>query len=221
MTVAACSAASQSAPDAGPSSEQTSDTGSDAHADQELAPAVEAGSSVVCDNGGERVPQVHRPQTVACPSARGAGAEFTPGADDECTTDATCTSGLNGRCMVFTGHARCSYDACTSDADCAAGTVCECRPGGTSNIPNVCLRSDCRVDDDCGAAGYCSRSAIPGSIPVWVADGDPGYGTDLSNGYFCHTTNDCCMDNADCAANGVHFDHCLFAKDHWLCRGGP
>ncbi len=204
FSVSACSATlSSSTPDSSPDGGPT-----------------EQADSGLC-NGGTRVPQVHRAQASACSSARGSGDQFTPRSGDECTSDATCTTGSNGRCLFLAGNGHCSYDACTSDTDCTGGAVCDCRPSGTSNRPNICLGGDCRVDTDCGATGYCSRSEIPGAIPVWEGNGAPGFSTVFSTGYFCHTANDCCIDKVDCAPNGTHYDYCLFAKDRWMCGGGP
>ena len=44
-----------------------------------------------------------------------------PGFGEDCTADAQCTDGDNGRCMAPLGGAavnQCSYDQCFSDADC-------------------------------------------------------------------------------------------------------
>jgi hypothetical protein len=166
-----------------------------------------------CTNGGTRVPQVHRARSIACPTARAAGDSFAPRAGDECTSDAACMANANGRCLLIGGNGRCSYDSCARDEDCPGTAVCECRPNEASNNPNVCISGDCRIDADCGATGYCSRSKIPGV-------GESSFGP-FSSGYFCHTEKDCCMDNSDCTANGPHGDFCLFGKQRWDCGGGP
>jgi hypothetical protein len=216
---------SPSAPDGGPA-EQT-----DARRDSppnESGPILEAGPSGedapnLCPGASGRVPQNHRAQATACPAQRGAGDAFTPGSADECTSDATCVASPNGRCLFYGGSGHCSYDACASDADCSGGTVCDCRPSGTSNHPNVCLQANCRTDADCGTSGYCSKSDIPGAIPPWEPN-SPGFTTMFQTGYFCHAPNDCCIDNADCAPNGTHYDYCLYAGQNrapWQCGGGP
>ncbi|MGK0360759.1 MAG: hypothetical protein ACI9U2_003073, partial [Bradymonadia bacterium] len=132
-----------------------------------------------------RVPAKHRPAPIDCDDARGPGA--TPeegGAPVDCLTDDDCPDGDNGRC-TGNGHDGwyCTYDRCFADADCDG--VCQCG-GGFRSDHNVCLGGDCRVDADCGAAGFCSPSF-----------GDCGAYTGV-NAYYCHTSDDTCIDDADC-----------------------
>jgi hypothetical protein len=171
-------------------------------------------------------PMSHRPQAVACPSARGAGDQSTPQPADECMNDAACTAGPNGRCLYPVGgpgHKICNYDDCNTDADCQGNAVCYCRPSATSNLPNICLYGgNSRTDADCASSvTYCSLSKIPGNFST--LDGGVVIGSPFANGYFCHTNTDCCTDDAECAPNGQHFDYCLYAKvsGNWTCGGGP
>jgi len=115
--------------------------------------------------------------------------------------------------------------ACTSDDDCAGTSACMCEPtwrGQDRYPPRICISGgNCRVDADCGPGGYCSLSLIPGSQVL--PDGGAGYGTQLANGYFCHTSRDCCLDTAECAPRGWPEDTCLFDRSlaAWRCAGGP
>ena len=71
----------------------------------------------------------------------------------------------------------------------------------TASDANYCTRpSNCRVDADCGANGFCS----PGQSHEWCG-----------TLYACHTPNDECANDSDCAAD----THCDFstAVKHWLC----
>src|SRR5439155_1737546 len=152
-----------------------------------------------------RVPQKHRATAVACPSDRPPGtcaADAGTGVPDAglyCGKDTDCASGTNGRCLPGGRLAGClcSYDTCATDADCAQmGGPCECRPSTqgivapTTTAGNVCKAGNCRVDADCGSGGYCSPSL--GSCG--------NYGGVV--GYYCHTTRDTCVDDADCQVRG-------------------
>jgi len=207
----------------GPDTSEDADAASvpDARSDRATLPDGEAGTC----HGVTREPMSHRLQPVACPTPRGPG-DVGPYSGDECTSDAMCTAGPNGRCIHGRGlssHRSCNYDDCVTDADCQGTAVCYCRPSATSNRPNICLNaSNCRVDADCGTGGYCSLSKIPGNFND-LDGGAFGPGTLFISGYFCRTANDCCIDDADCAPNGQHFDYCLYARfgTNWQCGGGP
>jgi hypothetical protein len=156
-----------------------------------------------------RVPVNHRPAGSICPMQRGVGTTCTQPncAPGNCTSDADCTQGKNGRCLAQ-GPAisyQCSYDQCFADTDCAASAPCLCRSSAADPEPNVCATgSDCRVDSDCGPNGYCSPS-------------DCGYGLGT---YFCHTPADTCVDDSDCGGTTSNM-RCLFdtTAKHWAC--GP
>jgi len=143
-------------------------------------------------------PTNHRPTATACSTTRPPGIDTDAGAPDsgvvgQCTSDADCTMGDNGRCLPPGGNAAgdyCTYDACSTDGDCGTGKVCVC---GTDEPPygrtaNACVPGNCRVDSDCGAKGYCS----------------PTEATSCGNrsgtvGYYCHTAGDDCTNDSDCA----------------------
>jgi hypothetical protein len=187
-----------------------------------------------------RVPKKHRAAGSACPSHRaaaepplcatGAGA----GLPVDCLQDADCAAGTNGRCLRGFGPARCggvcSYDACSGDADCPGAQPCECRASATDLSPNSCVSgSNCRVDADCGAGGFCSPSVVnafcfcpspklcdasthcyAGTTEVPCSCGDA-----CGHGYFCHTAKDECVDDEDCAKGGTcNFDR---VEGRWTC----
>ena len=126
---------------------------------------------------------------------------------DGCAQDEHCTRGDNGRCEDFRGDWRCTYDECFADASCNQGGPCACE-GGFWSDSNVCLPGNCRTDADCGSAGYCS--------PTF---GDCG-GYSGVIGYYCHTAQDTCLDDADCTANGSGY--CMYRPElaHWACGYG-
>jgi hypothetical protein len=102
----------------------------------------------------------------------------------------------------------CSYDACTSDSDCGGGSVCECRVSPNFDA-NTCFHGDCRVDADCGGE-YCSPSLT--QLDSTCLNVPPG-----SVGYFCHTRQDACINDADCPTQtGAQ---CAFSADalRWQC----
>jgi len=90
------------------------------------------------------------------------------------------------------------------DSECSAGSVCDCRPDGSSAAPNRCLGGDCVVDADCGAGGYCSPTVAFDAINYPYV------------GYYCRRAGDTCVDDADCTdISGV----CAFDMSvmHWAC----
>ena len=131
---------------------------------------------------------------------RGSGDAGSNAQNPECTSDAQCTTGKNGRCMVVGSRVRenrCTYDACTVDADCKTGGPCECSATG-----NVCLPGNCRTDADCGTDGSCGRSN-----PM-CGEGEPSY--------YCRTPNDTCVDYDDCDKGS----RCLYVPEvgHYTCQ---
>jgi hypothetical protein len=181
---------------------------------------------------GARVPQNHRASGALCPVDRGPGSTTAPYCATDggpstaavngprlCAGDADCTAGTNGRCFLNGGPVtdcgtRCSYDACAQDSDCPSNQPCACRASATDTAANTCLTGgNCRVDDDCGAGGYCSPSQVnnfcfcpstalcqdgsgscsAGNQPVPCACGDA-----CGHAYFCHTKRDSCVDDSDC-----------------------
>jgi len=154
-----------------------------------------------------RIPKVHRPSAMTCPSAR--GTEGDAGLPGDCTKDSDCTMGTNGRCVGGGGgppHVTCSYDTCSTDTDCAGG-VCVCRSGPTDVAPNFCgsSKSNCRVDADCGPGGYCSPSESSDAVCYQTL-----------SAYFCHTAQDECTDDTDCTmGTPCSFDP---GAAHWKCE---
>ena len=178
-----------------------------------------AGSAPLAGSGGVsiREPEIHRPKPVACDHTRPMNAPGAPMEADpnwvKCQSHAECTNGENGRCGG-NGHDgyQCTYDSCFEDSDCKAAAtgepqLCACE-GGFRSDNNVCLPGNCRVDADCGASGYCSPSL--GSCGNYTK----------TVGYFCHTAQDECIDDADCTAAGTFGPgYCAFMPEigHWKC----
>jgi hypothetical protein len=135
------------------------------------------------------------------------GPSFDAGAS--CNDDGDCTQGTNGRCNNTGGWGlrTCTYDECFTDGDCGAGSACSCGKtvsGGRSD-PNTCVKGNCLVDADCGGR-FCSPTID--TSPCRAAPG----------GFYCHTAQDTCIDDSDCAtSNGPQ--QCNFdpAQGHWLC----
>lgn len=153
-------------------------------------------------------PEKHRAAPVACPTDR--PTFNTPVlVGGSCTKDTDCTSGKNGRCVGGIQPNTCSYDECAADHDCGGNSVCGCRNAARTGGPNVCFNGNCRTDADCNGT-FCSPSAIDVS-PDTCQGVKPG-----SFGYFCHTANDECTNDSDCAKPG---DSCVLDADvaHWKC----
>lgn len=163
-------------------------------------PALDAGApdaSVSSHDAGSdeasRVPKEHRASHAQCPTERGA---ITPTSDGcpvsalHCAQDSDCTSGKNGRCNdVGVCPSDCDYDDCFQDSDCEHQTPCFCRQSATDK--NYCFTtSNCTVDADCGDGGYCSPSLIANSCICQSPS--------CTEGYFCHTPRDGCIDDSDC-----------------------
>ena len=183
-----------------------------------------AGTTGTAGTSG-RVPVKHRPAAVACSMDRPASACVWASMPDAgviltCTRDADCTDGTNGRCdpLTRTNGCSCSYDQCFTDTDCTTGGPCECRPvtvagqgvaAPTATPINLCKAGNCRVDKDCGGgAGYCSPSL-----------GECGRYAGVV-GYYCHTPQDKCTDDADCAAQGGGDCRLNSVSGAWECQTG-
>lgn len=182
------------------------------------------GSSVTPPNiDPNRVPQLHRASAMACDMTRppitssfeGGGVPDS-GFPGQCNQDSDCTMGKNGRCGYSRIGKECSYDTCFQDSECTNGGVCICRTSATDTSANHCVGNSmnagtCRVDSDCGAKGWCSPSADSCG---------PGYGT---KGFYCHTSSDTCLDDADCkdggGSGGGGLGYCMFDPmvKHWQC----
>jgi len=175
-----------------------------------------AGSTVQAGAGGMtlREPEKHRSEATACDPTRPSMPPNAPPDGDPnwvtCHSHAECTDGANGRCSG-NGRAgyRCTYDLCFTDSDCPTAAtgesqLCQCDGGYAGN--NVCLPGNCRVDADCGNSGYCSPSlGACGNYSGVV-------------GYFCHTQEDECLDDADCSIS-PNAGYCAFMPvvGRWQC----
>lgn len=167
----------------------------------------------VIDVPSGRVPRQHRATRAACPTDRPPSTCTGGGAPAACTVDGDCTMGRNGRC-VGNPHdgCRCNYDTCSDDSACMTGGPCACRLStrGAAGA-NVCLPGNCQIDADCGAGGYCS--------PTFGSCGE--YSGVV--GYRCHTPQDECVDDEDCAGVDAGFlgqrPYCMYAQEvgHWRC----
>jgi hypothetical protein len=202
------------------------------------------------DGQSARVPVRHRPGGMACPAQRGPGATDGPTCPPDgstpggplvqprlCAQDSDCVAGSNGRCFsnrapFATCGTTCSYDACSADSDCPGKAPCECRTSPSESGANVCVSDgNCRIDADCGPAGFCSPSQVghscscpspalcptdgstrctAGNTPVPCACGNA-----CGHGYYCHTKDDACLDDSDCAANSTcNYDT---VEHRWTC----
>jgi hypothetical protein len=156
-----------------------------------------------------RVPERHRAEPVTCDHQRPPGTPPPDGGPSaQCTTDAECTDGENGRCSGNNHDGwSCTYDACFIDADCGASSVCECG-GGFRSDANVCLAGGCATDADC-ETGFCSPTQ--GSCGAYLG----------TIGWYCHTCEDECVTDGDCGPiGGDPFDpYCMFDPElgHWRC----
>jgi len=156
-------------------------------------------------------PENHRPSAETCTGEPPAGSPI-PEPGGECEMDADCTEGTNGRCIwPYGGENVCRYDECFEDDDCGGASICACRVAESFGF-NRCFLGNCVVDDDCGAGGWCSPSAVH-LDPTCMSGISPG-----SVGYFCHSPDDECTDDADCGADYVAA--CVFSVEavHWVCQ---
>ncbi len=156
-------------------------------------------------------PAVHRASAETCTGTPPAGSQIPDVPESKCETDADCTAGDNGRCVwPYAGGNICIYDECFEDSDCGGSRVCGCRVSEAFGV-NVCYHGNCKVDADCGEGGYCSPSGIVSpSCSMGISPG--------SVGYFCHTADDECTDDADC---GEKYSYaCLLSVEagHWVCQ---
>ena len=182
-----------------PSGAFSPDAGSPQNGDVETARDAAGQSSVTC----LRAPAKHRATGATCDHERDAVNLADSYVGAACHRDSDCDGGANGRCLPsFPGGPTCSYDECFGDPDCTQGSVCLCgEPNSVDN--NRCGASNCRIDTDCPAPGFCSPS-VGGCVNLGV------------QGYYCRTCDDECVDDADCKGLGAR---CRFdaAAAHWRC----
>jgi hypothetical protein len=178
-----------------------------------------AGSSGTAGVGGARstYPTSHRVLPMAC-SGVVTDAAITPGdaglsdaGTPSCTQDTDCVSCANGQLGRCEGpFSTCVCDQCMVDGDCGATGVCACngQTFGWSHTlrGNVCVPSNCRVDGDCGLGGFCS--------PTTDLSCGAFYGV---TGYYCHTVNDQCINDTDCAAGTCRYSPQV---GYWVCATG-
>jgi len=190
-------------------------------------------------------PLTHRSAGNACPQVR-AAINAVSACDEAgcpsgmCTIDTDCTAGDNGRCGDSGGCGPaatlgCSYDQCFADSECEGGP-CLCRPSSSSSAANQCFAGNCKVDSDCGHDGYCSPSlpcyGCGGYCPSYTGPCPADSGDECSAGpcicstgpnlcptlgYYCHTPDDSCVNDSDCAGG----TQCLYnvVKQAWACLG--
>jgi hypothetical protein len=193
--------------DAGPMSLDASDAAPTIPDASDAAPP----QPEACD---ARAPAMHRPQPETCPS----GDTFPPDAAPmSCSKDADCTDAATtpGAGLVCF-HGQCSYDQCATDQDCPSGDVCSCK-GNTFGYAHVsagnsCVPANCRSDADCGPAGRCAPT-VDSSCGTF-------YGV---RGYYCHSCNDTCTQDSDCAARDASpAGYCAYdlTVGHWVCSYG-
>ncbi len=166
-----------------------------------------AGSSGTSGTVG-RTPKVHRAVGETCAMTPPPEAMVPDGGTGNCHSNADCTAGKNGRCQGSRIGFQCAYDACYADSECTTGGpgVCACNapvPGTSAGSNTECLAANCRIDSDCGAAGFCSPTR-------------GCFGADAV-GYYCHTAQDECVDVDDCAAQGGGYCAYEPTVGHWKC----
>jgi hypothetical protein len=174
----------------------------------------------ICDGRTLLAPIQHRPSSVTCPATPPSSAACEPMAVCAVAVgtlgaplSGSCDGGSGGttacgRCEATdAGGTVCRIWECTADTDCSGRDVCSCkgmtRGFGGSSFNNQCVHSNCQSDADC-ATGFCS--------PTVSADCGPFYGV---QGYYCHTCDDACTNDADCPPNG----YCAYQPSvgHWAC----
>jgi hypothetical protein len=90
--------------------------------------------------------------------------------------------------------------------------VCSCQgqSGADGKLASVCIPANCHTDADCGSKGYCSPSV---SFMCGA-----NFGT---QGWYCHTCADTCVEDADCPADPSKGPghYCAYdpTQGHWAC----
>ncbi len=166
-------------------------------------PRADGGSPFVRNVCRGRIPAQHRGAPTACAPV----ASTSDAAAMACSTSADCAdSGVGGFFPAGCVGGVCEPYACLVDGDCGDGGVCSCSGstfGWSHTTANSCVAGNCRTDADCAPGAYCS--------PSYGTFG-PFYGI---QGYYCHTCEDVCTDNSDCATCGG----CILdpSVGHWVC----
>jgi hypothetical protein len=164
------------------------------------------GTEAPAESSG-RVPAMHRTTTACEPRVISPDTVCVPpdgGAVGGCTRNSDCTRGLNARCAVFLAGKVCTclFDTCQADSDCRDAGPCACNP--SLSIGYMCTAGNCYVDSDCGDGGFCSPSFDPCEPRI--------------DGYFCHTPNDTCIDDADCPGGPCAY---VMTDSVWACVRPP
>jgi ribosomal protein L32 len=184
--------------------------------------------------GVVHVPRQHRSVSDSCPAERGSigpvdATQCAGISGMACRSDADCTAGRNGRCLLNGGRCLtyCSYDECQTDTDCPESQPCGCRSDGADTVENRCIAgSNCRIDTDCGECGFCSLSIVradleclSGGLTATSCD----CGSYVSLAYHCHTMYDECADYDDCSDGkdgpGLTGTYCAYTEGtmRWEC----
>jgi hypothetical protein len=170
----------------------------------------------VCEFGCEGAVEVAE-GIVECPDGRTnriGGGTFDPtitapscvGDEDilECTSDAQCNSGMNGRCIQEMTYVegdsgdgdgdpgticRCAY-SCSSDDDCEQGSVCLPPEVLHPQAWPVCRPALCETGSDCGECGECGMTALGGYCP----------GSEAEYIAHCRTEGDTCISGCELGA---------------------
>src|SRR3569832_290278 len=164
--------------------------------------------------GNSSAPVNHRPDNAQCtepadPGNISCSSNCPTGAEYECTRDSDCAAtGTNGRCVNggCPAGSHCTHDSCTADTDNPDHETCACHGSPyTYRAGNTCVPGNCRVDADCGTGLYCSPSAASTC------------GSALCLGYYCHTPQDLCIKDSDCASQPL--SACVYSTSvgYWLC----
>ena len=179
-----------------------------------LAVVLACGAAACAD---PTMPKFHRPSDVVA-SATPPPVNCEGGVPGECAADSECVFGENGRCIVPDDGSSCvcTYDKCLHDSDCTRGQTCASHgPPFTSHIGNICVVSNCRVDNECAAGGglpFCSPSASPVLCGGTFA------------GFYCHTVRDLCFNDIDCTAESpTAIPACAYSPTmgRWECMQPP
>ena len=202
---------------------------------------ADSGSRAQACNTATPIPQHHRTQAQSCPADRGSISPIDTAACSDlsglvCKTDADCTAGNNGRCLLNADPCRtyCSYDECITDIDCPQKQPCACRGSGSETAANTCIvGSTCSTDADCATCNFCSLSVQPTLLQCTPVDACMQGACDASDAatrcacvgitseaYACHSPSDECIDDSDCPGDGGYCSY-VQEKKHWVCRVCP
>jgi hypothetical protein len=211
VLVAGCGGSTQSGSSADGGNAGTNAGGSGSNSGGAGGTGGDGGSNSGGGGGtGGREPEKHRAVATSCDHERPPGDPCFGACDGTtgCVADTECTAGENGRCESFRGYSECTYDVCFEDSDCGQGGPCGCETTLWSDA-NTCLAGNCQTDADCGPGGYCS--------PTLSTCGNYSGVT----GYYCHTRDDECTDDAECTGQAGQFGpgYCMFSVQvsHWIC----